>query len=242
MEGLMLHQGAKRYMRQDLLALPIPETTETHRPVPHSKIVEAVIESLGFRKYTVVRDEYGISPDGMKMFGFLEINEEEQGVRFAIGLRNSHDKTFSLGLTVGYRVFVCDNLSFLGDFTPVTRKHTKHFDYIEVIGGAVDKMQRSFGPMHRQIDAWKGFELPDIQAKSVIYDAFIGSGIDAPKHVAKSVHQHYFAPVHEEFFPRNMWSLSNAFTSAFNDQLDPIPQMKAAASLGPFLTQYGALG
>jgi hypothetical protein len=31
-----------------------------------------------------------------------------------------------------------------------------------------------------------------------------------------------------------MWSLSNAFTSAFKE-LDPIPQFKATAKLGAFL-------
>jgi hypothetical protein len=31
-----------------------------------------------------------------------------------------------------------------------------------------------------------------------------------------------------------MWSLSNAFTSAFKS-LDPVPQFKATAKLGPFL-------
>ena len=43
--------------------------------------------------------------------------------------------------------------------------------------------------------------------------------------------------LHEQFFPRNMWSLSNAFTSAFQE-LEPIRQMKAAASLAPFLAQF----
>jgi hypothetical protein len=38
----------------------------------------------------------------------------------------------------------------------------------------------------------------------------------------------------EEFAPRTMWSLSNAFTSAFK-QLDPIPQFKATAKLAGFL-------
>ena len=33
-----------------------------------------------------------------------------------------------------------------------------------------------------------------------------------------------------------MWSLSNAFTSAFR-KLDLVPQFKAAAKLGEFLTQ-----
>jgi hypothetical protein len=34
--------------------------------------------------------------------------------------------------------------------------------------------------------------------------------------------------------PRTIWSLSNAFTSAFKE-LDPIPQFRATAKLGEFL-------
>jgi hypothetical protein len=44
----------------------------------------------------------------------------------------------------------------------------------------------------------------------------------------------YFEPKYEEFRPRTIWSLSNAFTSAFK-KLDPIPQFKATAKLGEFL-------
>jgi hypothetical protein len=40
--------------------------------------------------------------------------------------------------------------------------------------------------------------------------------------------------VYEEFQPRTMWSLSNAFTSAFKE-LEPIPQYKAIAKLAGFL-------
>jgi hypothetical protein len=43
-----------------------------------------------------------------------------------------------------------------------------------------------------------------------------------------------FEPKYEEFRPRTIWSLSNAFTSAFKE-LDPIPQFKATAKLGEFL-------
>jgi hypothetical protein len=48
------------------------------------------------------------------------------------------------------------------------------------------------------------------------------------------VHGQYFNPPFEEFAPRTMWSLSNAFTSAFKG-LDPIPQFKATAKLASFL-------
>jgi hypothetical protein len=49
------------------------------------------------------------------------------------------------------------------------------------------------------------------------------------------VHRHYFEPVYPEFSARTMWSLSNAFTSAFK-KLEPIPQFKATAKLGSFLS------
>lgn len=234
MQGLLAHCGAEKLGRQDLLALTTPEATNTHKPVPHADVIQALIESLGFRRLQVIRDEYAVTPDGNRMFGFLQINEGDSEVSFAIGCRNSHDKTFSLGLTVGYRVFVCDNLSFHGDFTPISRKHSKNLDVVEVIGGAVDKMQRHFEPMRRQIDVWKGFELPDIRAREVIYHAFIEQRLDVPRHLARHVHHEYFNPTIPDFEPRTMWSLSNAFTSAFK-KLEPVPQMQATARLAPFL-------
>jgi hypothetical protein len=48
------------------------------------------------------------------------------------------------------------------------------------------------------------------------------------------VHDLYFEPKYDDFRPRTIWSLSNAFTSAFKE-VDPIPQFKAAAKLGDFL-------
>jgi hypothetical protein len=39
----------------------------------------------------------------MKMFGVLDLETEMHGARFAIGLRNSHDKSMRLALTCGYR-------------------------------------------------------------------------------------------------------------------------------------------
>lgn len=64
--------------------------------------------------------------------------------------------------------------------------------------------------------------------------AFIEGDLEVPKHLARRVHELYFDPQHEEFQPRTMWSLSNAFTSAFKE-LDPIPQFRATARLGKFL-------
>jgi hypothetical protein len=77
-------------------------------------------------------------------------------------------------------------------------------------------------------------QLTSATAKLIIYRAFIEDELDAPKHLARRVHELYFAPQHEDFQPRTMWSLSNAFTSALKE-LEPIPQFKATAKLGPYL-------
>ena len=88
--------------------------------------------------------------------------------------------------------------------------------------------------MRQQVERWRAQQLSAEEAKLTIYRAFIEGGVDVPKYLARRVHELYFIPQHEEFEPRTMWSLSNAFTSAFKE-LDPIPQFKATAKLGGFL-------
>jgi hypothetical protein len=58
-------------------------------------------------------------PDGMKMLARSIC---------AIGIRNANNKRFRLACTVGLRrVFVCNNLAFRGDYSPVLAKRSKHF-------------------------------------------------------------------------------------------------------------------
>jgi hypothetical protein len=157
----------------------------------------------------------------------------ESDRRFAIGIRNSNDKSMRLVLTVGYRVFVCDNTMFAGDFTPALAKHTKHLSLVDVLSIGIDRIQRNFEPMKKQVAAWKASRISDEPAKLVIYRAFVQGDLDLPKQLARRVHDLYFDPQVEEFAPRTTWSLSNAFTSAFKE-LDPIPQFKATARLASF--------
>jgi Domain of unknown function (DUF932) len=225
--------------REELTLVPTPPATETHRPIPHHEIVQALIETLGFRHIGVVHDEYAVSPDGMKMFGVLDLATEMAGCRFSIGLRNSHDKSMRLAMTCGYRVFVCSNMAFSGDFTPVLAKHTKSFNLIDTLAVGVDRIQRSFEPTRRQVELWRQTQLSDDTAKLILYRAFVEGELEGPRSLLSPVHRLYFEPKYEEFSPRTMWSLSNAFTSAFKE-LDPIPQFKATAKLGAFLSQLPA--
>jgi hypothetical protein len=231
---LLAHCGSSKITREELKVIPTPAGSATHQPLPHYEIVEALVEGLSFRQISVVREEYAVSGDGMKLFGVLDLETTFDGCRFSVGVRNSNDKSMRLALTVGYRVLVCDNMAFHGDFTPVLAKHTKHLSLVDILSVGVDRMQRNFEPMRKQVEAWKGTRLPDEAAKLVIYRAFVEDKLDAPKHLARRVHDQYFDPQVAEFAPRTLWSLSNAFTGAFKD-LDPIPQFKATARLASFL-------
>ena len=113
---------------------------------------------------------------------------------FSIGIRNSHDKSLRLGLTSGLRVFVCSNTAFSGEFTPVLAKHTKSFNLIDTLSVGVDRIQRNFEPMRRQVESWRQTQVTDAQAKLIFYAAFIDGKLDAPKSLLSDVHRLYFQP------------------------------------------------
>jgi hypothetical protein len=214
--------------------VPTPLGTATHRPIPHVEVVNALVDTLGLRKIGVAAEEYAVSKDGMNMFGVMEIDQGMEGARFALGIRNSNSKQFRLAVTVGYRVFVCENLAFSGDYSPVLAKHTKNFSILNAMSVGVDDMMRTFKPMVEAVDRWRDSQITDVAARLLIYRAFIEGELEVPRHLDRRVHDLYFNPQYEDFRPRTLWSLSNAFTSAFKD-LDAIPQYRATAKLAGFL-------
>ena len=106
-------------------------------------------------------------------------------------------------------------------FTPVLAKDSKSFSLVDCVSVGVDRMQRNFEPMRKQVETWQHCELTDVAAKVVIYEAFVEGKLEAAKYLARTVHDLYFEPKYKEFRPRTIWSLSNVFTSAFKE-LDPI--------------------
>lgn len=75
--------------RQQLALVPTPEGTATHRPIPHHEVVNALVETLGFRHIGVVSERYAVSKDGMKMFGVIDLDTAEHDFRFSVGIRNA---------------------------------------------------------------------------------------------------------------------------------------------------------
>lgn len=219
---------------EQLRQIPTPNGTTTHRPIPHAEVIDKLIESLDFRRIAVSESKFAVSNDGNKMFGFVNLAVElENGACFSIGIRNAHDKTMRLSMTIGLYVFICTNMTLQGDFSPVLLKHSKNANLIESLAIGVDSIQRNFEPMRNQVMGWRETPLDDQAAKLTIYRAFVEGELEASTHLLRQVHHHYFEPEYQEFEPRNLWSLQNAFTCAFRE-LQPLPRFRATAELGNF--------
>jgi hypothetical protein len=93
--------------------------------------------------------------------------------------------------------------------------------------------------MQRQVELWRKTQITDDTARLILYSAFVNGKLEAPRSLLPEVHRLYFEPQYPEFAARTMWSLSNAFASAF-EKLDPVPQFKVTAKLGEFLAQLPA--
>lgn len=233
-ESKLLSDGhtTQRITRNDLDFLPSPPSTDTFQPIPHKDLVDALDDALALRCFKIQRTDFAVSPDGMKMFGLLEINAALDGIRFAIGLRNSNDKSMRLGLVAGYRVKVCDNMMFQGDFNPLLAKHTKGLDLIESVSIGVDRIHRGFEPLSRSIETKRLMQITDDEARVLVYQAFLEEKF--PITLIKDVHRNYFSPPYEDFRDRTLWSLENAFTESFKN-LNPLTQYQTTAKLGRFI-------
>ena len=125
-KGMLLHCGAELVNRTQLYDVPTPRNTDTWYPLPHSRVFGEVHDQLRGCGFIVTEEAHALSHDGQRYFGVLNITLPGRGIfewTWAVGIRNSHDKTFPAGLVLGTKVLCCDNLSFCGE-VQITRNHT----------------------------------------------------------------------------------------------------------------------
>ena len=95
---LMLHAGATEVAYDDLRAVATPPRTSSHVPVAHHEIVELMRYSLGFFGHEIVEEHHAVTEDGARYFGLLSLRSPDGEYTDTLGLRNSHDKKFPIGI------------------------------------------------------------------------------------------------------------------------------------------------
>jgi len=218
---MSLHTGGLSASMKQIEAIPTPLATESYAPVSHGDLIEIVKRQAEdqLHDYNFLDEHYGISPldgqnQGAKLFGVLSYQSTlSPEISLSIGLRNSYDQSLAVGVCMGAKVFVCDNLMFSGDIR-VSRKHTG--DALEDIEKMIAQSMAIAPTRHRDLvrdsEIMMEHDLVDDEAYCILGMAY-GRGILKPRQLLGAKTAWENAP-HKEFEDRNLWSLYNAMTEA----------------------------
>ena len=230
MAGLMLHAGARQVDLAEIQTSVTPEPTGSHYPIPHARILELAVEGLEQQGLHVVGGEHALAKDGARYFGLLNLTNGDNHADFGLvaAVRNTHDKSFSAGMALGSRVFVCDNLAFSGEVT-FARKHTRFAlqDLPRLVNDALGRLGTLKRSQEMRIEGYKEAELSDDQAYATIVRAAMARVI--PNARIKEVVDQWHEPLHEEFAARTGWSLFNDFTEVLKAY--PVEQVPARTQI-----------
>jgi len=213
MNSLMLHSGGWEATKADLASIPVPDPTASYHPVPYSRFVEEIELHVPRFGLHVQSSSFALAREGSQMFGVLTCTNGHNAGDYAlaIGLRNSYDRSLSVGLVAGTRVFCCDNLAFSGEVS-MARKHTPNVfrDLPDLIYRMLSQVTLLKARTDEEIAGMKALAMPPERAHHVMVAA-IRSGITPASRLPKIL-EAWDEPKHQEFEPRTAWSLFNAFT------------------------------
>ena len=213
MSNLCMGGGGHFADRSEVALVKTPTGTDSWKPVPHIEVIEAVTEVVKAHHWQITEEQFGLAREGQKLFGVMKINKSSSSssdwVR-CIGLRNSHDKSFSVGLSAGISVMVCSNMAF-GGTTVIKRRHTSKMELAQLVDVAVNELENEFLILETVCEDLKvQYIKNDDEARcKIVRTAEIGA-INSSDIVP--VFREFKHPRHDEFSEPTRWNLLNAFT------------------------------
>ena len=228
---LVVHRSGWEASKADLAAVTVPEATESYHPVPYGRFIEEVELHVPRFGLAVQSRAFALAKEGNQMFGVLTCvnGKPADDYALAIGVRNSYDRSLAVGLTLGSRVFCCDNLAFSGEVT-IHRKHTINVfrDLPDLIYRMLSQVSSMRSRIDDEIAAMKVRELPPAHAHHLMVEAVKANVVPASR--LPKVIEAWDEPKQDEFRPRTAWSLFNAFTEV-EKRSGPRAQMEGSLRL-----------
>jgi hypothetical protein len=215
---LNLHSGGELVAYEALREMETPPATPTHVPIPHFRLIDLVRTTLGMYGHQIVEEHHALDHEGQRYFGLMSLKSEWTGYTDTLGLRNSHDKAFPVGIGFGSRVFVCSNLAFIAD-TTIKRRHTANLkrDLPGIIGEMIEPLALHREAQARTFERYKHTMLTDERADHAVLNMY-REGIINVQRIA-DVAREWDTPSFPEFDERNAWRLFNAATYALTGRV-----------------------
>lgn len=211
MSNLCMAGGGRFVDRAAIAEIITPEGTDSWKPVSHMDVIDSVTKVVKAHDWVIMEEQFGLAREGQKLFGIIKINKTSSTDWMrCIGLRNSHDKSFAVGLSAGISVMVCSNLAF-GGTTVIKRRHTSRIELAELVDIAMEELEDQFLTLENVCEDLKMIYLKnDNEARSVIVKAAEYGAINSSDILP--IYQEYKNPAHAEFAEPTRWSLMNAMT------------------------------
>lgn len=218
---LMLHAGGEPITYADLRSLYVPAATASHVPIPHHAVVDMVKYSLGFFGHELLEEHHATTPDGLNYFGVLSLRSPYGDYTDMVGLRNSHKKQFPIGIAIGSRVFVCDNLAFNADHV-IKRKHTANAkrDLPGLVAEVIEPLGEARKAQALTFVRYKALPLHDELADQGIMSMYRRGVINLTRNA--DVLNAYEEPPHD-WGEKTPWRLFNAATFALTGRVAENP-------------------
>jgi hypothetical protein len=223
MESMNLHSGGELITLDQLRRVATPEATATHHPIPHYDFVDMVKFALRYHEHEVVEEHHAIDKDGARYFGVLSLKSEYGDYCDQVGLRNSHDRSFPIGLSFGSRVFVCSNLAFCAD-TVVKRKHTLRArrELPAIIGDIVQPLQEKRLAQANTFDQYKHRPLDIDEFDHLVIELYRRGAVNVTR-IADVVEAYERPPF--DWGPETLWRAFNAVTYALRGRVAEAPHL-----------------
>ena len=194
-------------------AVPTPQQTQSYQPVSNKDLIDYVRVRVGEELgSSIIAESWALSCKDQQMFGTMTVETENAESNLTIGLRNSYNKSLSVGLCTGAEMVVCTNLQFSAKAMVVLRKHTKNVwrKIEENVDAALRTSKGHYDRMVRQLEAMKTVPLSQEDGYSLIGRA-LGHDVLRPQQATVAM-KDWKSPRHQEFEGRDMFSMYNCFT------------------------------
>lgn len=205
--------GSNKVTEAEVILAPQVPFTRTFRPVHHKEVIAAIRTGISAVGLEVVKSEYVLAGNGMKMFGVWDLSTGNDELCWSVGIRNSMDKSMALGITAGTRVFVCENLAFDGEFIEL-RRHTKGLTLDELEFMAYRAIRNVVGRL-AAFQAWheglKNHALSEDDAKIMLVELVAQSVFPVSKFPL--FHDLYFGGA----YGQTIWGFHEAATDVLRD-------------------------
>ena len=220
----------------NLAKVSTPNATETYQPIPHADLVSIFRDQMKNANLAIKQEIHTTARFGQRYFGLFEVDMGRGGSSgTVVGLRNSHDKCFPAGFCAGNAPFVCSNLVFHNEIV-FARRHTSNVlrDLPQIVSRGLGALSDMWNQQATRVAKYEATPLTDDEAGTLILRGYRAGAVG--KTMIADVLDQWEKPLHEEFAPRNLWSLHNAFTQVYKGNLIALPKRSQALHgiLDPF--------